>query len=171
MEIDACFKIGFVLRTHGLKGEVTLSLDDDVPDNLESLQSVFLEKDKRLIPFFIHTIAVQGKKALVKFDDITSIDEASRLVKHAVYLEKSKRPKSVRGEFYNDEIVGFEVTDEAVGLLGPVAEVMQAGPNRLLAVDYQGKEVLIPVNSPFILSINKRNKAVTVRLPEGFLDI
>ena len=34
MEIDSCFKIGFVLRTHGLKGEVTVSLEEDTPSNL-----------------------------------------------------------------------------------------------------------------------------------------
>jgi 16S rRNA processing protein RimM len=48
---------------------------------------------------------------------------------------------------------------------------VKAGPNRLLALDHNGKEVLIPVNSPFITRINKSKKMITVNLPEGFLDI
>jgi 16S rRNA processing protein RimM len=36
---------------------------------------------------------------------------------------------------------------------------------------HEGKEVLIPVNSPFITSINKSKKKISVNLPEGFLDI
>ena len=86
-------------------------------------------------------------------------------------MPKSERPKSIRGEFYDDEIPGFMVTDETVGELGPVQEVMTAGPNKLIVLDRQGKEVLIPVNSPFIVSINKSKKKITVNLPDGFLDI
>jgi 16S rRNA processing protein RimM len=33
------------------------------------------------------------------------------------------------------------------------------------------KEVMIPVNGPFVKSINRTKKTVTVSLPEGFLDI
>ena len=171
MEIGSCFKIGFVLRTHGLKGEVTLSLSDDAQVDLESVKSLFLEQDNRLVPFFIDSISVQGNKALVRFEDVTAIDDASRLVKQSVYLEKSKRRRSGRGEFYDDEIIGFEITDEMIGSLGVIGGVMQAGPNRLLVVDYQGKEVLIPVNGPFIINIDKRKKSVSVQLPDGFLDI
>jgi 16S rRNA processing protein RimM len=49
--------------------------------------------------------------------------------------------------------------------------VAQAGPNKLLSIDHNGKEVLIPVNSPFITGINKSKKKISVTLPEGFLEI
>jgi len=130
-----------------------------------------LEKDKRLVPYFIHSISNRGAKAFVKFEDVDSIEQAEKLIKQAVYLQKSARPKSGRGEFYNDEIIHFKVIDETAGSVGSIVEIMQAGPNRLLVVDHEGKEVLIPVNSPFITSINKSKKMVTVNLPEGFLDI
>jgi 16S rRNA processing protein RimM len=171
MEIDSCFKIGFVVKTHGLKGEVTISLDEDAPQDLSSIHSIFLEKDKRLVPYFIHSISNLGPKAFVKFEDVDSIEVAEKLIKQTVYLQKSARPKSGRGEFYNDEIIHFKVIDETAGSVGSIVEIMQAGPNRLLVVDHEGKEVLIPVNSPFITSINKSKKIVTVNLPEGFLDI
>lgn len=171
MEIDSCFKIGFILRTHGLKGEVTISLDDNAPEDLCSIHAIFLEKDDRLVPYFIHSISIHGSKAYLKLEDVDSIDEAGKLIKQSVYLQKSARPKSARGEFYNDEVIHFRVIDENLGPLGQILEIMQAGPNRLLVLDHSGKEVLIPVNSPFIISINKSKKTVTVNLPEGFLDI
>jgi 16S rRNA processing protein RimM len=171
MEIDSCFKIGFIIKTHGLKGEVTISLDEDAPKDLSSIHSIFLEKDKRLVPYFIHSISNRGAKAFVKFEDVDSIDAAEKLTKQTVYLQKSARPKSGKGKFYNDEIIHFRVVDETAGIVGNIVEIMQAGPNRLLVVDHNGKEVLIPVNSPFIIGINKSKKMVTVNLPEGFLDI
>jgi 16S rRNA processing protein RimM len=171
MELDSCFKVGFVLRTHGLKGEVTISIDDDAPVNLSALPAVFLAFDDRLVPYFIQSISMRGTKGFVKFEDIDTIDEASKLLKKSIYLQKSARKKSSGSEFHNDEIIQFSVIDESLGPLGSVVDIMQAGPNRLLVLDNAGKEVLIPINGPFITRINKSTRIITVKLPAGFLDI
>jgi len=171
MNIDSYYKIGLVMKPHGLKGEVTISLDDSSID-FANLESIFIEEqDNRLVPFFISSTSVRGEKAFVKFDDIDTIEQALKISKKALYLPKSARPKSGRGEFYDDEIQGFEVADELHGVLGAVTDVIQTGANRLLAVDYNGKEVLIPINSPLIISINKSKRKISVNLPDGFLDI
>lgn len=170
MDISSCYKIGYILKPHGLKGEVTMALDADAPE-LDSIESVFLENNERLVPYFIEAVSVRGVKAFVKFEDVNSPEAAEAISKSAVYLSKASREKSGRGEFYDDEIIGFEVMDEEVGLLGKITEVTAAGPNKLLSVDHNGKEVLIPVNGPFITSINKSKKKVSVSLPEGFLEI
>lgn len=171
MEIDSCFKIGWILKPHGLKGEVTVLLEDEAPEDLSAVKSIFLEQNKRLIPYFIQTVSVRGRKAFVKFEDIESIEEAKKISKQALYLQKSLRPKAGRGEFYNDEIIGFEVYDQEKGLLGDILEVMEAGPNQLLVVKDSDKEILIPINGPFITSVNKAKKRINVNLPDGFLDI
>ena len=171
MDVDSCYKIGWVLKPHGLKGEVTVTLDDDAPDDFSTIESVFIEQNKRLVPYFIQSISAKGTNAFIKFEDIDSLEPAMKISKQSLFIPKSMRPKSGRGEFYNDEVIDFEVHDEVKGLLGKIREVMQAGPNRLLVIDYNSKEVLIPVNGPFIESVNKTKKTVTVSLPEGFLDL
>lgn len=174
MEIGACFNIGYVVKTHGLKGEVTIAIKGYSAEEIASIQEtypLFIEIDKRLVPYFIQSISPSGTKAIVKFDDVNSVEEAAKLAKRSLYLAKDARPKTQRGEFYDDEVIHFTVTDEAIGPLGEVIEVIQAGPNRLLALTHNGKEVLIPVNGPFIKRINKSKKTITVNLPDGFLDI
>lgn len=170
MDINSSYKVGYILKPHGLKGEVTISIDPDAPD-FDDLKSIFIEKNNRLIPHFIQEISVRGSKAFVKFEDIDSPEAATSISKCALYLAKSTREKSGRGEFYDDEIIGFEVTDSTEGVLGNITEVVSAGPNKLLSVDHHGKEVLIPINSPFITGVNKSKKRITVTLPEGFLEI
>jgi len=170
MEIDSLFKIGWVLKPHGLKGEVTVMLENDSPD-ISTLGAVFLEQDQRMVPYFIQTVSTQEKKAFVKFEDINSVEDAKKITKQSLYIEKSLRPKSGRGEFYDDEVIDFEVKDSVRGILGKVTGVMQAGPNRLLMLEHNNKEILIPVNGPFITAVNKSKKLVSVELPEGFLDI
>lgn len=171
MDVHSCYKIGLVLKPHGLKGEVTMSVDLDAPENLADLKSMFLDMDGRLVPHFIEHISARGAKAFIKFEDINTPEAAQKISKRLIYIPRTERPKSVRGEFYNDEVVNFEVFDEHNELLGEITEVMNAGLNRLLVLNHHGREVLIPINSPFITSVNKSKKKISVNLPEGFLDI
>ena len=171
MKFGECYKVGFILKPHGLKGEVTVSLDREFPANGDELKTLFIEKQNQLIPYFIERIGIQGNKALVKFDDVDGPESALAISKLPVYLPKKSRPKSARDSFYDDEIVGFEVVDSAAGILGKVTGVTSAGPNKLLSIDYNGKEVLIPVHGPFITAINKLKKKIAVTLPDGFMEI
>lgn len=171
MKISACYKIAYILKPHGLKGEVTFSLDPEFPASAAEPGTVFLEKDNSLVPYFIERISVRGDRAFVKFEDVDDPEEALAVSKRAVYLAKKERPKLAHGDFYDDEVIGFNVNDQQAGVIGKVTGVTVAGPNRLLALQHEGKEVLIPVNGPFITGINKAKKMITVDLPEGFLDI
>jgi 16S rRNA processing protein RimM len=171
MDIDSCFKIGWILKPHGLKGEVTVMLEPEVPADLSELESVYVEQNQRLIPYFLQSVSAQEKKAYIKFEDVDSIDAAMLITKKSIYIEKASRPKSGRGEFYSDEVINFEVHDQAHGFLGEIKEIMTAGPNRLLVVIKDEKEILIPINGPFITSVNKSKKRVSVNLPDGFLAI
>lgn len=163
------YKIGYVAKTHGLAGEVTVITLPECPD-LSSLESVFIGRGGNFVPYFFKSVSVKGDKAFVRFDEVNGIDQASELKGLSLFLLKSERPKLARGEFYNDEVIGFEVM-EGETLLGKIEDVMEAGPNHFLVLDYNAREVLIPVNGPFIKSVNKSKKKIIVELPEGFLDI
>jgi 16S rRNA processing protein RimM len=171
MEVQSCYKIGWIFKPHGLKGEVTVMLEDDAPADLSTIDSVFLEQNNRLVPYFIEAVSGQGKKAFLKFEDVDSPEAAKLISKQSVYIPKSARPKNRRGKFYDDEVIDFQVFDAEMGLLGKIGDVIAAGPNRLLSLEHHGKEILIPTNAPFIKSINKSKKRIDVELPEGFLDI
>jgi len=169
MKLEDYYKIGYIAKTHGLKGEVTINTSPDCPD-LSSIETIFLEEEENLVPYFIESISVKGEKAFVKFEDVNNIDRASELKGTSLYLKKTERPKLARGEFYNDEVIGFDVFEDET-TIGRVVGIMEAGPNRFLEVDNVGKEILIPINGPFIKSVNKSKKKISVELPEGFLDL
>jgi 16S rRNA processing protein RimM len=171
MQISDCYKVGFILKPHGLKGQVTISIDADFPSDAKQVDTIFIEINNVLVPYFIQAFSAKGDKAFVKFEDVESVETALAISKKTLYLPKSSRAKSGRGEFYDDEIVGFEVEDEAIGPLGIVREVTNAGLNKLLVLDFKEREILIPVNSPFIKSINKSKKKISLELPDGYLEI
>lgn len=170
MNVESCFKIAYVMKTHGLKGEVTFALSPDCPD-LEGVETVFMEVKNGLVPYFIKSISLKGVKAYVKLEDVDTAEAAEALTGCSIYLPKESRPELPQGEFYSDEISGFEVTDKVSGPLGPAKEVLEMGVSRHLIVIHNGKEVMIPLNGPFIKSVNKSKKKILVELPDGFLDL
>ena len=169
MDIASCFKIGYVAKTHGLKGEVTIVVSESI--SLQKTTSILVAVDGSLVPYFIERVSDRGDKAFVKLEGVDSPELAITLKGCSLYLPKKVRPQLERGAFYDDEVIGFEVEDEKRGLLGEIREVVQIGPNRLLAINRTGKEILIPIKGPFIQSVNKSRKKIRVDLPEGFLDI
>lgn len=171
MELEDCFKIGYVQKTHGLKGEVTIALEANAPETISELTSLFIEVKGRLIPYFIETISAKGDKAFVKFEDVNTSEAANQLKGTSLFLPKAIRPKTKRGEFYNDEIIGFTVNDAIAGRLGNVIRVENEDINPLLIVLQGEKEIAIPINAPFITSVNKSAKKIEVELPEGLLEL
>jgi 16S rRNA processing protein RimM len=171
MDKKDSYKVGYILKPHGLKGAVTVSIDPDTPNDFQTLNIIFIQQDDNLVPYVVESISVKGDKAFVKFEDVETPEAAAEISKKSMFLPKTARPKSGRGEFYDDEILNFTVSDENHGELGKIEEVMTVGPNKMLVVMFEGREVLIPVNGPFITGINKTKKKVAVTLPDGFLDI
>jgi 16S rRNA processing protein RimM len=168
MASEDCFKIGYISKTHGLKGEVTAVFE--VETEWEDLKSLFIDSKGSLVPYFVEKISGTASKPFIKFEGIVSLEQASSLKGCSIYAPKAERAKLKRGEFYDDEVIGFKVEDNNLGLLGHVEEIQSQGSNRLLSIIQGTKEILIPINAPFITSLNKTKKLIQVELPDGFLD-
>ena len=173
MRIDDCYQLGYVIKTHGLDGEVSILLDVDIPDDYHALESVFVavQGTETLVPFFLEHIVIQQNKALVKFEDVDSIEQAEPLVKAGLYLPLTSLPALSEDQYYYHEIIGFRVVDQQAGDLGTVKDVYSTAGQDMIAMDYEGKEVLIPINDNIITRVDKAQQVVHVDLPEGLLEV
>lgn len=53
MRKEDCYFLGKITRKHGLSGNVILKLDTDQPEFYNKLESIFVEINGLLVPFFI----------------------------------------------------------------------------------------------------------------------
>lgn len=173
MTKDDCYQIGHITKTHGVSGELVLFLDVDQPDEYADLETVLLEVKGELIPYFIESIAiVKGSRAIVAFEDIDTIEQAERLINCGAYLPLDElEPITDETRFYFHEIVGYQIVDANEGELGIVRGVYAMNAQDLIAMDYLGKEVLIPINSDIVRTIDRANQKLNVALPDGLLAI
>lgn len=171
MKLDQCFQLGIVLRPHGLKGEVYISLDTDFPEDYQQMESVFLLQNGKLIPFFFEFVQVKNKEALVKFEDVDDKAAALSIKGLSLHLPLTQLPELDNRQFYYHEIIGFEIFDTQKGKLGKVAAVFEAGHQDLIGMDYKGAEVLIPINDDIILEVLREEQRLIVSLPNGLLEL
>ena len=172
MEKEQCYDLGFVSKTQGYKGTLILHLEVDFPESYYKLESVYVLKNNKLIPFFIQNITILHKGfARVKFEDVDTEDDARALVKCKLYLPIETLPELDADQFYYHEIVGFSVSDSILGEIGTVIEHIDIPGNPQLVVLHKEKEVFVPMSDTFYRGIDKEKKIIFVSLPEGLIEV
>ena len=172
MQVDDCYQLGYVIKPHGLSGALQILLDVDAPEAYSKLESVFVLKGQQLVPFFIQSMAVRGEKAIVTLEEVEGIDAAKALKGTRLYLPLTMLPELAGDEFYYHELAGFSLEDENAEPVGSILAVVEAGAQDLLQVAHpSGKEVLIPLTDALILKVEKKEKKLVMKIPEGLLDV
>jgi len=166
-----CYRIGQISKLHGFKGEVTVYIDADDPYEFQDLESVFVEYDKKLIPFFLERFHVREKSAVAKFEDVDTEKKAKQLVGCGLYLPLDTLPQLDESTFYFFEVENFNVVDKLFGHIGKVVKVIDIQNNPLIEIDFNGLEILLPKQDQFIEFIDRENKTLFVNAPEGLLNM
>ena len=172
MTKDDCYLLGYIVKTHGTKGQLVFHLDVDYPEEYEGLESVFLETKGELIPYFVESFNLQKKgRAIVQLEGLDTMEKALALVGTSLFMPLDTLEELDNEQFYYHEIQGFEVLDQNLGTLGTIREVYSVATQNLIALDYQGSEVLIPIVEGIVLKADRQQKQVLVNLPEGLLEV
>lgn len=172
MTKEECFYLGRIVSKFSFKGEVLIKLDTDEPETYLEMESVFVEYDNNLVPFFIVRSSLQKSNLLrVKFEEVDTEEDAEDLMKCDIYLPLNLLPELSEDQFYFHEIIGFTVEDELYGTVGTLTGVNDTTTQALFEIEKEGKQVLIPMNDQFLLKVDKKNKTIFVKTPEGLIDL
>lgn len=171
MNKDDFFYFGKIIKTHGIQGELSIRIDADQPALYSQIKVLFVEIAGKLVPFMIRNMSIRTDKAYVQFDDINTVDKALALTGKDLFLPLDQLPKLKGNKFYFHEVKNFRMVDEVYGELGPVAQVIEYPGQAVFQVFSSGKEVLIPVHDQIIRKVDRRSKTITVRAPEGLIEM
>ena len=80
-------QVARILKSNGTDGELLISFRDIAPEDIDTQEPVFIYCDGLPVPFFITAFAQRGRnRALVKFADVNSFDDAEEICGQAVYV-------------------------------------------------------------------------------------
>lgn len=172
MRKEDCFYLGKIAKKFSFKGEVLIYLDTDEPELYEKMESVFVEFNKNLVPFFIENSSLHKNDFLrVQFEDVDSEEEADSIINCAVYLPLSMLPKLEGNQFYFHEVIGFEIEDKRLGVFGKIVSINDSSAQPLFEVVNGTVEILVPMIDQFLVKIDRENKKVVMDLPEGLVEM
>ncbi|MDP2161480.1 MAG: ribosome maturation factor RimM [Flavobacterium sp.] len=172
MRKEECFYLGKIAKKFSFKGEVLVYLDTDEPELYENMESVFVELNKNLVPFFIENSSLHKNDFLrVKFEDVENEADADAIMGCELYLPLSFLPKLEGNQFYYHEVIGFEIEDQRLGVFGKIVSVNDSTAQPLFEVLNGAVEMLIPMIDHFLVKIDRENKKVIMNLPEGLVEM
>jgi len=171
MKFPDHFKVATIGKTKGLKGEMQLYVEQDELENIP-FKALFIDIAGKLVPYFLSSYKTSLKNtAYIYLEDVDTIEKASALLKKDVYLSNKLKPAVKEEEFTLFDLEGFTAVDIDEGELGIITAVHEYPQQIIAACDYDGTEILFPLNEATIKGIDVVREIVTVDLPEGLLDI
>jgi 16S rRNA processing protein RimM len=172
MRKEDCFYLGKIAKKFSFKGEVLIYLDTDEPELYEDMESVFVEFNKNLVPFFIENSNLhKGDFLRVKFEDIDTEADADEIMGCEIHLPLSMLPKLEGNKFYFHEVIGFEIEDQRLGVFGKIVSINDTSAQPLFEVVNGNVEILVPMIDQFLVKIDRENKKVVMNLPEGLVEM
>lgn len=166
--------VGKLMRPHGIRGEMRMSILTDYPDRLfNEVKTVYLGHDANVPGAQAYTIVsarYHKDHLLLKFKDLNDRDDVELLRGLMVMVDMDNAVPLEDDEFYLYELIGMQVQTDDGLILGNITDVMETGANDVYIVhgDTYG-EVLVPAHDETILDIDLDAEQITVKLPEGLL--
>jgi 16S rRNA processing protein RimM len=107
----------------------------------------------------------------IRFEDVNTEQEVDALLGNDLYLPLKMLPKLTGNKFYFHEVIGFEVEDKRLGIVGKIQSINDSTAQPLFEVLKDEIEILIPMIDHFLVKIDRENKKVIMDLPEGLIEI
>ena len=166
IKADDVYRIGRLGKAHGVKGEITMQVEDDIFDRTDA-DYLVLELDNIMVPFFIEEYYFKtDTTALIKFEGIDSLERAKEFANIDVYFPRNIKDNSIDSEeetLSYPMLVGFQVND-----IGKIAYIDHQTENIMFELE---DGTLIPASEELIEDIDVPNKQIKMTIPEGLLDI
>lgn len=163
------FPIGKITKAHGLKGEVNFMFTNDTWDR-DDCNYLICDIDGILVPFYIEEYRFKSDNvALVKFEDLDSVETVEFLIGCDVYLEKKYAEDEESDEMPLNYFIGFKVVD-GDKCVGTITDIDDSTQNWLFIIEKEdGSEAMIPAHEDFIVALDKEKRVITVDLPQGLI--
>ncbi|MCL2088775.1 MAG: ribosome maturation factor RimM [Oscillospiraceae bacterium] len=160
---------GKIVGVHGLGGEVKVVSMCDSPEILCELDRLYLDNGKRFL--VIERARVHKNSAIIKFEEITGIDQTADYMNRMLYLDRESLDLP-EGSFFIVDLIGVRVYNADDGrLYGSIADVTQTGANDVYHVKTaEGNLLLFPAIKEVVIETDIDGKTMKVRPLRGLLD-
>lgn len=154
--------IGTIRRPHGKQGEVNCQTVNTLWDDADAT-FIILERDNILVPYRVEEWREKNADSLIfRLVGVDSEPQAAALTGSEAYMLRSDVNSEAEQMLTWQDLVGYEVHDKEMGVLGSIADIDETTINTLATL---ADERLIPLHEDFIIEIDETNKILYINLP------
>jgi len=168
---DSWFEFGIVAGTHGIRGDLKVRPLTAGSDALLGAGRVRLQaKDGTDSVVEPARLTVHKDVVLMRLQGLDNINLVTHLLGAKVFMLHDDLADPGEDTFYWHEIEGLNVVDRQLGELGQLADLMSTSAHDIYVVrGGRYGEVLIPVVSAMVVSVDPDAGVIQVDLPEGLI--
>jgi len=161
-------EIGLFIGPHGIKGEVKVKSFTEIPENLFVYEEFFLGNQTK--PIKLKLVRKIKQNLICIVEDIKTRNEAEKFKNLILYVRRDNLPLLKDDEFYQRDLLDFQVYNLERHNLGFVTSFNDFGGGLLVEVEKNKKRFYLPIGKPFLKDINYKDKEVILNIDPGFIE-
>ena len=157
-------------RAHGVLGEATIEVRTDQPEDRFYIGSVLATEPTTFGPLTITSVRDHNGTLLLGFKGVNDRNQVEELRDVLLLAEVDIEADSTEDDFHVQQLLQCQVSTQDGLEIGLVTDVINLPGQDVLAIDYNGREVLIPFVKAIVPIVDVKNRKITVVPPAGLLD-
>ncbi len=158
--------IGFLRRPFGISGEILMDLHTDFPERFRTGRKLYVGDDYKAMT--LASVRPHGEGMLIRLRGVNTPEMAGQYRNTWIFIKTKDAPALPEGKYYQHQLLGLKVVDEADQTLGTLTEILATGANDVYVVkDEAGKELLLPAIPDVILDVQPEAGFIRVHVLEG----
>ena len=157
------FRIGQILRPHGIRGEVKiLPLTDDLR-RFSYLKDAYIEEKDGIYREITvkHAKAASENAVIIKLAGVDSPEDAEKLRNKFICVDRLHAVKLPEGSYFIKDLIGCRVESTDGSTLGEIIDVYETNANDVYVIRGQGKGRLsVPALGRLLNTVDTENKRV-----------
>ena len=163
--------MGRLLKPRGLKGELRLTIFNEVDSVLKIGMEIWVETAEGVqYSHIIESLNIAGVKSWIKLSGCNNREAADNLSSLVFSIPRSAFTPLRDKEIYLVDIIGCRVLDENRNHIGSVVDMVSFPEQNLVVVEAMGNEILIPFVDAYILLFDEKENILIVKDVEGLLN-
>ncbi len=157
-------KIGKLVNTHALKGEVKIkSYTDFYEERFKKGNTIYVLFENEYVPLTVTKTRLHKDLIYAIFEGYDHINKIEKFKSCDLFVKKEEIHELDEDEYYFHELVGCKVF--APEYIGDVVEVLDYPAQQILVVSKD--RIMIPFVEAFVKEVNIENKVIHAELIEG----
>ncbi|NJN94003.1 MAG: 16S rRNA processing protein RimM [Anaerolineales bacterium] len=161
--------VGRIVRAHGLRGEVSVTLLTDFPERFDTTEWLYLGNEFEATPYRLEKYRWHQDNVLLTLVGVSDRNAAEQLKGLFVQVPIEEAVPLPDGSYYLYQLIGLRVESTEGEVLGTITDVLETGANNVYVVQQENREILLPAIPDVVKKIDITQGIMVVQLIEGLI--